>query len=57
MSDATCDHCGRGVPVGGAVVGAVGTYCPGTCRFDAEVLGADPDDLPPLRGRAVAVDN
>lgn len=45
MTD-TCDHCG-GELGADRVEGRDGEYCPGTCCYDAEALGVDPDELPP----------
>lgn len=47
MTD-TCDHCGRAFEDDEERnETADGTYCPGTCWYDANVLDADPDELPP----------
>ena len=47
-----CDHCGHVFLTGEEYVeGEDGVYCVGTCRYDAEVLEVDADELPPRRGR------
>ena len=45
-----CAHCGHLFLKGETrVEGREGVYCQGTCRYDHEVLGVDPEDVPPKR--------
>lgn len=46
----TCDHCGRELD-DDRVEGDDGEYCPGTCQWDAEVMGVTPDELRPRRSQ------
>lgn len=47
-----CDHCGREFADGERVNQTDdGTFCIGTCWFDAVVLDVGPDEIAPRRGR------
>lgn len=42
-----CDHCGTSILQGvEPYKGTNGVYCSGICRYDAEVMGIGPDELP-----------